>query len=209
MELAGVITGAIALIISVILAWRNYLSPFHVEIFCGNPRLEPLPRGLEDGSTVIRFTAILPLYFTNAGARDGVISDITLVVNSGQNKWLLQPFFYTKYSISTEPALGTKITEDPSNEPFYPVYLAGKSGVYKSIVFVLLEHERFPIGTNPLLAGKYSFTLKTLEVGKRDYETKLTFNVTLNNEQVNHLSTGNYLIPFLDEIKDKREKLHS
>jgi hypothetical protein len=209
MELAGVITGAIALIISVILAWKNYLSPFHIEIFCGYPRLEPLPCKLEDGSTVTRFSAILPLYFTNTGAREGVIRDIVLVVNSDQNEWLFHPFFYTKYSISTEPALGTKLIKDPSNEPFYPVYLAGKSEVHKSIVFSLLKHDRFPLGTNPLSTGKYSFTLKTLEAGKRDYETKLVFDVTLNNEQVNHLSAGNYLIPFLDEVKDKREKLHS
>jgi hypothetical protein len=209
MELAGVITGAIALIISVIVAWKNYLSPFHVEIFCGNPRLEPLPLKLEDGSMVIRFSAILPLYFTNTGAREGVIRDIILVVNTAQNEWLLQPFFYTKYSIKTEPALGTKLTEDPSNEPFYPVHLAGKSKVYKSIVFSLMKHDRFPLGTNPLSTGKYSFTVKTLEVDKRDYETKLVFNITLNNEQINHLSAGDYLIPFLDEVKDKREKLHN
>jgi len=209
MELAGVVTGAIALIISVILALKNYFSPFHVGIFCGNPRLESLPLELEDGSKVIRFAAILPLYFTNTGARDGVISDIILLVNSDQNKWLFQPFFYTKYSIKTESALGTKLTEDPSNEPFYPVHLAGKSKVYKPIVFGPLKHEWFPLGTNPLSAGKYSFTVKTLEVDKKDYETKLVFNVTLSNEQINHLSTGNCLIPFLDEVKEKREKLHN
>ena len=106
-------------------------------------------------------------------------------------------------------AFGLGLTEDPSNEPFYPVHLAGKSKVYKSIVFSLLKHERFPLDTNPLSTGKYSFTVKTLEVNKKDYETKLVFNITLNNEQINNLSTGSYLIPFLDEVKDKREKLHN
>jgi len=210
MELAGVITGAIALIVSVIVAWKNHLSPFHVELFCGNPRLEPLPVKLKDGSTVIRFSAILPLYFTNTGAQEGSIRHIVLVVTSDQNKWLFYPFFYAKYGLRTEPALGITLTEDPSNEPFYPVHLAGKSKVYKSIVFSPLEHEQFHLGTNPLLAGKYTFTVKTLEAGKNNnYETRLVFNVTLNTEQINHLSTGNYLIPFLDEVKDKLEKLHS
>lgn len=209
MELAGVITGVIALIISIVLAWENYLSPFHVEIFCGNPRLEPLPLRLEDGSNVIRFAVILPLYFTNTGAREGVVSDIILLVNSDQNEWLFQPFFYTKYSMKIQSALGARLTEDPSNEPFYPVHLGGKSRVYKSIVFALLKHERFPFGTNPLSPGKYSFTLKTLEVDKKHYETRLVFNVTLNNEQIHQLSAGNYLIPFLDEVKDNREKLRN
>ena len=209
MELAGFITGLIAIIISGMLAWKNYLSQFRVEIVCGNPRLEPLPCKLGDGSTVIRFSTILPLYFTNTGARNGVIRDIILVVNSDQNNWLFQPFFYTKYSINTESALGEKLTKDPSNEPFYPVHLVGQSKVYKSIVFALLKHERFPFGTNPLSAGKYSFTVKTLEVDKKDYETKLVFNVTLNNEQINSLSNGNHLIPFIDEVKDKRKKLHN
>ncbi len=93
MEIAGLITGVIALIISGILAWKNYLSPFNVKIYCGNPRLEPLPLKLEDGGTVIRFSAILPLYFVNTGARDGVISDIAIVVKSEKNTWLFQPFF--------------------------------------------------------------------------------------------------------------------
>jgi len=208
MELAGVITGAVALIISVTLAWKNHLSPFHVGIFCGNPRLEPLPLKLEDGSTVVRFSAILPLYFTNTGAREGVISDIILVVDSDRNEWLFQPFFYTKYSMKTESTLGTKLTEDPSNEPFYPIHLSGKATVYKSIAFALLKHERFPLGTSPLSPGKYSFTLKTLEVDEKHYETKLAFNVTLSSEQINQLSNGNCLIPFLDEVKSKREKLH-
>jgi len=209
MELAGVITGAIALIISVILAWKNYLSPFNVEVFCGNPRLEPIPQRLKDGGTVIRFSAILPLYFVNTGACDGIISDIALIVKSDKNIWLFQPFFYTKYGMQTEPTLGKKLTEDPSNEPFYPIHLAGKSKVYKSIAFVTLESASFPLGANPLLAGKYNFKVKTLESDKRDYETKLVFNITLGNEQINHLSTGNYLIPFLDEVKDKRQRLRN
>jgi hypothetical protein len=207
MELAGVITGAIALIISVVLAWQNHLSLFHVRIFCGNPRLEFVPLKLDDGRTVIRFAAILPLYFTNTGAREGVINDILLEVSSDQNQWLFQPFFYTKYSMATGSTLGTTLTEDPSNEPFYPIHLAGKSKMYKPIAFAPLKHDRFPFGTNSLSPGKYSFTVKTLEVSKKHYETRLAFGVTLNNEQTNDLSVGNYVIPFSDEVKDKREQL--
>jgi len=207
MELAGVITGAIALIISGIVAWKNYFSPFNIEVLCGNPRLEPMPQRFKDGSTVMRFSAILPLYFTNIGAREGVISDIMLVVKSDQNEWLFQPFFYTKYSIKTEPSFGKKIFDDPLNEPFYPVHLAGKSKVYKSIAFALLKHERFPLGTNPLLAGNYNFKIKTLEGGKEEYETKLVFSVDLNDESIANLSKGNIIIPFLKEITKKRQQL--
>ena len=207
MELAGAITGAIALIISVILAWKNYFSPFNVKIFCGNPRLEPMPFKLGDGRTVIRFTAILPLYFANTGASDGVISDIALIVKSDDNTWLFQPFFYTKYGMQTESTFGEKLTEDPSNEPFYPVHLAGKSKIYKSIAFASLNSGRFPLGTNPLLASKYNFKVLTLEIDKKDYETKLIFNIALNNEQINSLSTGASIIPFLEDVKEKRQRL--
>jgi len=207
MELAGVITGAIALIISLTLLWKDYLSPFNAKIYCGNPRLEPLPQQLEDGGAVIRFSAILPLYFVNTGARDGAISDIALIVKSEKNTWLFQPFFYTKYSLQTEPTLGKKLTEDPSNEPFYHLHLAGKSKVYKSIAFALLKHEQFPFGTNPLLAGNYSFEIKTLEIGKEEYETKLIFNIELNGENIAALSKGAIIIPFLEEIKKKRQQL--
>jgi hypothetical protein len=207
MEIAGFITGVIALIISGFVAWKNYLSPFNVKIYCGNPRLERMPQQLEDGGTVIRFSAILPLYFTNTGARDGAISDIALIVKSEKNTWLFQPFFYTKYSIKTESTLGETLTKDPSNEPFYPVHLAGKSTVYKSIVFALVKHEKFPFGTNPLLPGRYTFQVQTSDALKKDYETKLIFNVNLNEEYISSLSAGLYIIPFVEEVIKRRQSL--
>lgn len=207
MEIAGFITGVIALIISGILAWKNYLSPFNVKIHCGNPRLEPAPLKLKDGGTVIRFVPILPLYFVNTGARDGVISDIAVVVKSEKNTWLFQPFFYTKYGMQTESAFGEKLTKDPSNEPFYPVHLEGKLRIYKVVAFAPLKHEKFPFGTNSLLPGRYTFQVQTLDASKKDYETKLIFNVNLNEEYISGLSAGNYIIPFVEEVMKRRQSL--
>lgn len=213
MELAGVITGAIALLISGFsgfVAWKIFLSPCNVKIYCGgSPRLEPIPQKLEDGGIVGRFYAILPLYFVNTGARDGIIRDIILIVNSGQNKWLFTPAFYTKYSIKTELTLGATLTKDPSNEPFYYIHLAGKSTVFKSILFVLEKHEKFPSGTNPLSAGNYSFAVRILEVGKEEYKTKSVFNINLNAESIADFSKGIIFFPFLEEIKDKRQQISS
>ena len=209
MALAGIITGLIALIVSGIIAWKNYFSPFRVRVYCGNPRLEPGMHDLGDGRTVIRFAVILPLYFVNTGARDGTISDIALIVRSTKNIWLFQPFFYTKYGMQTESALGKELTKDPSNEPFYPVHLLGKEKIYKSIVFVSLPNERFPLGDNPLLPGNYTFQVKTLEVAKKDYETKLIFNVDLNEEHISSLSAGAFFIPFVEEVKKKRQDLQA
>jgi hypothetical protein len=199
---AAIIISIIALIVSGVVAWKNYFSPFQVKIYCGNPRLEPGNYNLGDGRMVARFAVILPLYFVNVGARDGIIRDIVLIVRSPQNVWLFQPFFYTKYGVQTEPALGEKLTKDPSNEPFYPVHLQGKEKVYKSIAFAALNSERFPLGDNPLFPGRYTFQVKTLEAAKKDYESKLTFNIVLNEEQISSLSVANCIIPFLEEIKE-------
>ena len=206
---AGVIIGVIALLVSGIVAWKNYFSPFRVTVYCGNPRLEPIGLNLGSGRTVIRFSVILPLYFVNAGARDGIISDIVLIVRSPKNTWLFHPFFYAKYGMQTESVLGKKLTEDPSNEPFYPMHLPGKKKIYKSIVFVSLPVEKFPLGDNPLLPGRYSFQVQTLEVLKKHYETKLVFNVNLNEEQISSLSAGSCLIPFMEEVKEKRQSLQA
>jgi hypothetical protein len=196
------------LIISGLVAWKNYLSPFRVKVYCGNPRLEPVPLVLKDGGTVTRFAVILPLYFANTGASDGIISDIVLLVRSAQYTWLFQPFFYTKYGIKTESALGKKLTEDPSNEPFYPMHLLGKEKIHRSIVFVALPNDkRFPLGDSPLLPGRYSFQVRTLELSRKDYENKLIFHVDLNEEQISILSTANYIIPFVEEIKQRRQSL--
>jgi hypothetical protein len=208
LSIIAVAISGIALIISWIVVWNNHYSPFNVKIYCGgSPRLEPIPQQLEDGGTVIRFYATLPLYFENTGAQDGVIRDIILVVNSDQNKWLFKPAFYTKYSIKTEPTLGATLTKDPSNEPFYYIHLAGKSMVFKSIVFVPEKHEKFPFGTNPLSAGNYSFAVGALEVGKEEYKTKLVFNINLNEESIADFSKDIIYFPFLEEVKDKRQQL--
>lgn len=210
MELAGVIIAVFALIISGLVAWKNYLSPFRVKVNCGNPRLEPVLLYLKDGGTVTRFAVILPLYFANTGASDGIITDIVVIVRSTQYTWLFQPFFYTKYGMQTESALGKKLTEDPSNEPFYPIHLLGKEKVYKSIVFVALPNdERFPLGDNPLLPCRYGFQVQTLELSRKDYENKLIFNVDLNKEQISSLSAGNCIIPFVEEVKQRRQSLQA
>ena len=207
MEIAGFVIGVIALLISGFLAWNNYLSRARIRIVCGNPRLEPAPLKLEDGGKVIRFSAILPLHFINNGAREGVISDIILLVKSEQNEWSFQPFLYTKYSIKTEPSFGKKVFDDPHSEPFYPVHLAGKSKLYKPIVFALLKHENFPFGNNPLAPGNYNFEVRALEAGKKEYETKLAFNLDLNEDRVENLSKGHIVIVFLKEVIDKRQQL--
>lgn len=197
-EVAGVIIAVFALIVSGFVAWENYFSPFRVKIYCGNPRLEPAPLVLKDRNTVTRFAVILPLYFANTGASDGIVSDIVLIVRSVQYTWLFQPFFYTKYGMQSESALGRKLTEDPSNEPFYPIHWLGKEKLHRSIVFGALPNdERFPLGDNPLLPAIYSFQVQTLELLRRDYENKLIFNVDLSKEQVSSLSAANCIIPFV------------
>jgi len=207
MGVAGLVIAIIALLISGFVAWNNFLSPFNVKVSCGNPRLEPLPLKLEDGGEVFRFYAILPLHFTNTGAKGGTISDIALIVKSEENTWLFQPAFYTKYGVQTELTLGKKLTKDPSNEPFYPINLAGKTTIYKSIVFTPAKHEKYPFGANPLLPDIYTFTVQTLKNDEEDYETQLTFNLVLQEEQVTSLSRGNYLIPFTEELKKKRQQI--
>jgi hypothetical protein len=208
--LAGLIIAVFSLIISGIVLWKNYLSPFRLKVYCGNPRLEPVPLALKDGGTVTRFAVILPLYFANTGASDGIISDIVMIVRSTEYTWLFQPFFYTKYSIQTESALGRKLTEDPSNEPFYPLHLLGKEKIHRSIVFVSLPKvEGFPLGDNPLLPGRYTFQVRTLELSRKDYENKLTFNLDLSKEHISSLSAANCIIPFIEEVKQKRRSLQA
>ena len=203
----SIIISIIALLVSGIVAWKNYLSPFNVKIFCGNPRLEPMPLKLENGETIMRFSPILPLYFVNTGAKDGIINDIILEVNSEKNKFLFQPFFYTEYNIKKESPYGKKLTENPFNEPFYPLHLEGNSKTYRPIAFAPLVYERFPLGTNHLMEGNYNFQVKIFNTSKQFYEIKLTFNTNLSKEQIDSLSRGDHLIPFLEKTKKERERL--
>ena len=211
MGTASIIISIIALIVSGIVAWKNYLAPFKLSLHSGAPRLERCPVELIDGRAVMRFAVVLPLYFVNKGARDGIISDIVLIVRSGQNAWLFYPAFYCKYSVSTEPTLGMMLTKDPSNEPFYPPHLQGKETLYKPIVFPpVSSSKKFPLGDKPLLPGKYTFQVMILETLKKDYEVKLTFHITLSEEKISEFESSpslTCLIPFIDEVQDKRQLL--
>jgi len=159
----------------------------------------------------MRFAVVLPLYFVNEGAQDGIISDIVLIVRSGQNAWLFYPAFYCKYSVSTEPTLGRMLTKDPSNEPFYPPHLQGKETLYKPVVFFPVGNsKKFPLGDKPLLPGKYTFQVMILETLRTYYEVKLTLHITLSEEQIGEFESSpslTCLIPFIDEVQDKRQLL--
>jgi len=207
----SIIISIVALIVSGIVAWKNYLSPLRLSVYSGSPRLEPCPLKLIGGGEVIRFAVVLPLYFVNRGAQDGIIRDIILIVNSGQSAWLFYPGFYCKYSVSTEATLGKRLTEDPSNEPFYPIHLQGKETLYKPIVFFPVgDNKKFPLGDAPLLPGKYTFQVKTLDAKKKDYELKCTFHVTLNEKTTREFASSaspTCFIPFIDEVQDKRQTL--
>ena len=207
MEIAGFITGIIALFISGIIAWKDYFSRFNVRIYCGNPRLEPGIHILKDNSTVTRFAVILPIYFVNTGAMDGIIDDIAITVKSQNNTWKYFPFFYTRYTVKTDSALGKKLTDDPANEPFSPIHLQSKEQVDKTIVFASLENQYSTLGENPLLPDKYTFSVQTSELVKKKYSTKLEFSISLNAEQVADLSKGHILIPNKEEIVNKRQQL--
>jgi hypothetical protein len=213
MAVVSIVISFIALIVSVFVVWKNYLSAFRLSVWCGNPRLEPGEYKLEHGKgkAVIRFGVVLPLYFINSGAHDGIIEDIALIVQSAQNTWLFQPAFYCRYSMSTESTLGERLTEDQANEPFYPLYLQGKETLYRPVVFMpVSDNRKFPLGDNPLLPGKYTFQLNTLEAGKKDYEVKHTFRITLSEEKTGEFASKAspaYLIPFMDEVLDKRQML--
>jgi hypothetical protein len=211
METASITISIIALVVSGIVAWKNYLAPFKLSLHSGAPRLERCPVKLIDGRTVMRFVVVLPLYFINEGAHDGTISDIVLIVHSGQNAWLFYPAFYCKYNVSTEPTLGMMLTKDKSNEPFYPPHLQAKETLYKPIVFPPVgDSKKFPLGDNPLLPGKYTFQVMILETLKKDYEVKLTFHITLSEEKISEFESSpslTCLIPFIDDVQNKRQLL--
>jgi hypothetical protein len=96
-----------------------------------------------------------------------------------------------------------------SIEPFYPIHLLGKEKIHKDIVFVPLFDERFPFGDNPLSPGRYNFQVRILDVSKKGYETKLIFNIDLNEEQISMLSAANYIFPFVEEVKQRRQSLQT
>lgn len=207
----GIIISIIALLVSLFVAWENYLSPSSINIYSGNPRLETLPLILQGGGQIMRYAVILPLHIVNNGARNGLVQDILLVIHTDDSDWLFYPTFYCDYTISTEMTLGDNLTKKSSNVPYYPISLKGRESIYKSIIFLPdAINKNFPIGDTQMVSGEYQFSVSLLEAGKFDYEEKLVFNITLNDDQINALNTTNRhmaLIPYIDKVKNKRQTL--
>ena len=159
----------------------------------------------------MRYAVVLPLHIVNNGARDGLIRDIVLIVHIGDSHWLFSPAFYCDYTVSTEVTLGDDLTKKPSNVPFYPIHLSGKESVYKSIIFVPdASNEGFPMGDSKMVSGKYQFSVSVLKTDKHDYEEKLVFDITLNDDQIGTLNRTDrhmILIPHVDSVRDKRQTL--
>lgn len=204
MEIAGFITGIIALILTGILAWKNYFSPFSVKVLHGKPRLEPGKHILKNGTSVTRFAMVLPLFFTNSGAREGVINDIIVTVKSKTNFWQYLPVFFTKYTMQKESTLGEKLTEDPSKEPFHPIHLQSKGQIYNTVLFVTLENEYSTLGENELLPDTYHFTIQISDSSEFTYTIKDEFDIEFNQQHIRSLIDGGILILETEETKKSR-----
>ncbi len=212
METFSIVTSIIALIISLFIAWKNYISSFNIQIYSGNPRLETAPVMLLDGGHVMRFAVVLPLHIINKGAQDGLIRDIVLMVHSNTNDWFYYPAFYCDYNVSTNPTLGNTLTTNASNIPFYPIHVDGRASLYKSIIFVFdAKNQKFPIGTTNITSGDYHFTIHILEPDSLEYREVLSFVVPLSNEHTNTLNDPtrhHILIPYTKEVLERRKLLN-
>jgi len=212
METFSIVISVIALSISLLVAWKNYISPFEIRIHSGNPRLETAPVMLPGGGQVMRFAVVLPLHIINKGAQDGLIRDIVLMIHTNADDWFYYPAFYCDYNVSTNPTLGDTLTKKESNIPFYPIHVDGRASLYKSIIFVFdAKNEKFPIGTTNMTPGDYHFTVNILESGHIEYRERLSFIVPLSDEQIRTLNEStkhNILIPYTKEVLERRKLLH-
>lgn len=141
----GLFLSVITLAAGFFVAYVEWLSPHSISVMA-RPYIWRLGPVKPDAKS-IELTFWLTV--SNNGARPGAIEEFFVMVSMPKAKWVLQPVAFVKQDEYFLLQFGKQFDLPPTLGPFTPIYLAGRSQITKTIMFVPMtgKDEDF----NPLL----------------------------------------------------------
>jgi len=195
-----------ALFISVLVAYFSTLSPPDIQTSVSSP----IWAMTSDPSGNKQLAINLACAFSNHGARNGVVEDVMLRLESldDSTRWLFYPGLQVdeaKFLSSDSPVPPTSVKGLIGT--FYPVSVPGKQSQQSSYLFLpMLKHPNFPfLGAKP---HKFRVTVLTRANGEQEWRTQQTFTDNLPQSTLDFIQTGATLQQFPDEFDQARRDIN-
>jgi len=205
------ILSLVALAVSLATAYFTSLSGPDIRVFVSSPqwvmrpvKIGEFPNKKAESQLGLKVTC----GFSNHGARNGVIEDILLRLESQDGtRWLFYP------GVQLDDA---KFLEaGPANPPeaikgvigtFYPVSVVGKQSQVATYLFMpMLRHPNFPFGD--LTPHRFNVSVLTRSNDDREWKTQQTFTVVLNQSAIEDIRNGTTMQLFPEELDSARREV--
>jgi len=203
----------IALAVSLLTAYLTSLSGPDIKVFVSSPqwvmrhvKTGELPNKRAENQLGIKVTC----GFSNHGARNGVVEDILLRLQSQDDgtKWLFYP------TVQLDDA---KFLEGgPANPPdaikgiigtFYPMSIVGRQSQVATYLFMpMLQHPNFPFGD--LKPHRFNVSVLTRSDDERDWKTQQTFTVVFDQNAIDEIRNGATMQLFPEELDSARRDVN-
>lgn len=193
-------------ITALLISYSVSLSHPDIRVSASAPQWVMRPMQLGDTPTKNNAAIKLTCAFSNLGARNGVVDDILLRLESQDDatRWL----FYPAVQLDDTKFLSSDIPTPPNAikgliATFYPVAVPGRQSQVVTYLFIpMLKHPDFPF--QDFSPHKFKVEVLTRSNGTREWVTQETFTVTLDQQSLDKIHAGITLQQFPDEMDQLR-----
>lgn len=164
-------------------------------------------------------SVVLPVAFSNSGAKAGCLADMALKLRSktSQTRWTFSPAFFINMRSYLQGMGGEADPMNSVEAPIAPILLVGHQTVTKSILF-LPRTEQSPAAPPLVVASlipddTYYFELHFIQSGEdciltREsvYKQGAVAGFVLDKQRIDDLASGRAVLP-VDEVRDSLRKV--
>lgn len=197
---------------ALVFSYRASLSAADIVVDISPPQWAMRPVQLGDSpnsqsahSLVIKLTCA----FSNRGARNGVVNDILLRLESmdDSTRWLFYPAVQVddlKFLSSNAPVPANSMKGMTGS--VYPVAVAGKQSQVSTYVFLpMLKHPNFPyVEIKP---HRFRAAVLTRTNGQHSWDAQQTFTVNFDQQTIDQINSGVVMQLFPDELDELRREV--
>jgi hypothetical protein len=196
MKVAPFVISIIAIFLSCAAIYFSHLEPFSPSITAGDPMWSMETLKTEEKSLAL----IVPIIFSNHGAKPGCIVDMKLSLHSYDEARDVNfyPCLILDYSGFIKAKKVKESVFQHAESTFAPVLIPGK----ESIIRVLVFFSRHMLSPENLKKGKYRINYYYFERGKDMPEIFYSANYNIREETIDSLKKGVAHVP-LNEERDK------
>jgi hypothetical protein len=191
-DILAIILSSLALVISVLSVWINYLKPFKLKVFNDAPtfslyKITPNISGSETGKTWWIPSFNIGFSFNNLGKQSGILHDIRLVCTQNESQTKKEIKFYPKWIVnySVFQKFNTERftwIDEAVNKDWYSMILPSNSS---KDIHVILEGDRW----DHKFTGRFKITLEIYTSKKNEWIKLSEYDWNVDDDMFENKST--------------------